>query len=99
MINVYFHPEVALDIRVSFFWYESQAKGLGDDFINDLESAYETIAEFSGVWPMFNKGFRRYILTRFPFAVIYRQSNEKIYVVAVMHQSRKPDYWINRVAD
>ena len=99
MTNVYFHPEVARDIGESFVWYESQAKGLGDDFINELESAYETITELPGVWPLFKKGFRRYILTRFPFAVIYRQSYEKIYVVAVMHQSRKPDYWFNRVAD
>ena len=96
MTNVYFHPEVALDIRESFFWYELQAQGLGDDFINELESAFETIAEFPGVWPTFKKGFRRYFLARFPFAVIYKQSNKKIYVVAVMHQSRKPDYWLNR---
>lgn len=99
MTNVYFHPEVARDIRESFVWYESQAKGLGDDFINELESAYETIAGLPGVWPLFKKGYRRYILTRFPFAVIYRQSYEKIYVVAVMHQSRKPDYWLKRATE
>ena len=99
MTNVYFHPEVARDIRESVVWYESQAKGLGGDFINELESAYEAIAELPGVWPQFGKGFRRYILTRFPFAVIYRQSKEKIYVIAVMHQSRKPNYWLNRIVE
>ena len=51
MTNVYFHPEVARDIRESVVWYESQAKGLGGDFINELESAYEAIAELPGVWP------------------------------------------------
>ena len=99
MKNVYFHPEVARDIREPVVWYESQAKGLGGDFINELESAYEAIAELPGVWPQFRKGFRRYILTRFPFAVIYRQSNEKIYVIAVMHQSRKPGYWLNQIVE
>lgn len=99
MTNVYFHPEVARDIHESVVWYESQAEGLGGDFINELESAYEAIAKLPGVWPQFGKGFRRYILTRFPFAVIYRQSKEKIYVVAVMHQSRKPDYWLNRIVE
>ena len=37
MTNVYFHPEVARDIRESVVWYELQAKGLGGDFINELE--------------------------------------------------------------
>jgi len=97
--NVYFHPEVARDIHESIVWYESQAKGLGGDFINELESAYEAIAELPGVWPQFGKGFRRYILTCFPFAVIYRQSKEKIYVIAVMHQSRKPGYWLHRIVE
>lgn len=44
MTNIYFHPKVAFDIRESFVWYELQAKGLGDDFINELKSAFETIA-------------------------------------------------------
>ncbi|MCE7914309.1 MAG: type II toxin-antitoxin system RelE/ParE family toxin [Nitrosomonas sp. PRO4] len=72
---------------------------MGGDFINELESAYEAIAEFPGVWPQLGKGFQRYILSRFPFAIVYRQSNEKIYVVAVMHQSRKPGYWLNRIKE
>ena len=99
MTNVYFHPEVARDICETVVCYEWQAKGLGGDFVNELENAYKAIAELPGVWPQFRKGFRRYILTRFPFAVIYRQSNEKIYVIAVMHQSRKPGYWLNRIVE
>ncbi|MBY0485010.1 MAG: type II toxin-antitoxin system RelE/ParE family toxin [Nitrosomonas sp.] len=72
---------------------------MGGDFINEIENAYRAIAEPPGVWTQFRKGFRRYILTRFPFSVIYRQSNEKIYVIAVMHQSRKPGYWLNRIVE
>ena len=46
MTNVYFHPEVARDIRESVVWYESQAKGLGGDFINELESALQPLPSF-----------------------------------------------------
>jgi len=65
-------------------------KDWGGDLINELESAYEAIAELPAVWPQFSKGFQRYILTRFPFAVIYRQSNEKIYVIAVCIKAESP---------
>ncbi|RLA45335.1 MAG: type II toxin-antitoxin system RelE/ParE family toxin, partial [Gammaproteobacteria bacterium] len=34
-----------------------------------------------------------FLLSRFPFSVIYRMSGDTIYVVSVMHNSRKPGYW------
>ncbi|MFH0725417.1 MAG: type II toxin-antitoxin system RelE/ParE family toxin [Pseudomonadota bacterium] len=70
---------------------------MGDDYITELEFAFQTIAEMPDTWPKFKKDFRRYILSRFPFAVIYRPRGNILYVVAVMHQSRKPDYWVERV--
>lgn len=97
MTSLYFHPEVGLEITESFRWYEAITQGLDDDFISELDSAYDAIVNLAVTWPIFKKGFRRYILTRFPFAVIYKQLGDEIYVVAVMHQSRKPNYWSNRV--
>ncbi|MFA6009148.1 MAG: type II toxin-antitoxin system RelE/ParE family toxin [Desulfobacteraceae bacterium] len=97
VLQVAFHPDVKLDIGEAYKWYQQQAQGLGDDYIIELELAFQTIAEISYIWPKFKKKFRRYILSRFPFAVIYKESGHKLYVVAVMHQSRKPNYWIKRL--
>ena len=44
-----------------------RVNGLGEDFINELESAYQAIVEFPQTWPKFQKGFRRFLLCRFPF--------------------------------
>jgi hypothetical protein len=97
MPKIVFHPDIASEIKASYNWYQEQAAGLGDDFIAELESAYETIEELPETWPKFQKGFRRYLLARFPFSVIYKVSNDYIYVVAVMHNSRKPGYWVGRI--
>ncbi len=70
--------------------------GLGDDFLHELESAYQSIIEFSQVWLLFQKGFRRFLLAKFPFSVLYKEYNDSIYVVAVMHHTRKPGYWAKR---
>ncbi len=85
-----------LKIKASYNWYQGKADGLGEDFMNELESAYQAIIEFPQTWPKFQKGFRRFLLSKFPFSVIYRQNGNLIYVVAVMHNSRKPGYWLNR---
>jgi len=96
MNEIEFHPDVATDIKESFDWYQKQADGLGDDFLNELESAYQAVSELPNTWPKFQNNFRRFLLSKFPFSIIYRASNELVYVVAVMHNSRKPKYWLKR---
>lgn len=97
MPKLLFHPDVQKEVVGSFVWYESQAYGLGQDFITELEKSYQAILELPDVWPIFRKGFRRYLLARFPFAILYRQIDDIIYILAVMHQSRKPNYWVTRI--
>jgi len=96
MLKIVFHPDVITEIHASYTWYQNQAEGLGDDYLSELESAYETIASLPETWPKFQKNFRRFLLSKFPFSVIYRISNQSIFVVAVMHNSRKPGYWKKR---
>jgi len=96
MLTLKFHPHVAAEIKASYRWYQNQAEGLGSDFLKELELAYQAIIELPQTWPLFQKGFRRFLLARFPYSVIYRTSGESIYVVAVMHNSRKPAYWSKR---
>lgn len=93
MLRLVFHPDVSAEIRASYSWYQGLAEGLGDDFLNELESAYEAILAFPQTWPFFQKGFQRFLLSKFPFSIIYRKSGDTIYIVSVMHNSRKPGYW------
>ena len=70
---------------------------MGEDYLSELESAYQAICEFPETWPKFEKGFRRFLLSKFPFSIIYRANEETVFVVAVMHNSRKPGYWTERL--
>ena len=97
MPRIIFHPDVSLEIEASYKWYQGQAEGLGDDFLYELESAYQTISELPDTWPRFSKAYRRFLLGKFPFSVIYRANKSSIYVVAVMHNSRRPGYWKSRM--
>ena len=95
-MRLVFHPDVETEISASYSWYQDQANGLGVDFINELESSYDAICELSNTWPKFKKGFRRFLLSKFPFSIIYKSDGNIVYVVAVMHNSRKPGYWLDR---
>jgi toxin ParE1/3/4 len=94
--SIIFHPDIELEVKASYKWYQNQADGLGEDFLTELEAAYQAIVELPDTWPKFQLGFRRFLLSKFPFSVIYRSSQETIFVVAVMHNSRKPGYWGER---
>lgn len=96
MTPLKFHPAVYQDIADAYNWYQLQLDGLGDDFINELELAYSLISQMPQSWPKFGNKARRFLLHRFPFAVVYFLFNKELYVVAVMHQSRRPGFWLNR---
>ena len=92
-----FHPDVAIDVKGSYDWYEKELNGLGYAFISELENAYESVAYAPQTWSPFKYGFRRYILSKFPFSIVYKEEQDFIYVLAVMHNSRNPNYWMDRI--
>ena len=82
MPHLIFHPDISSEIKASYNWYQVQAKGLGDDFIAELEAAYDAISELPETWPKFQREFRRFLLSRFPFSIIYKETNQSIFIVA-----------------
>ncbi len=74
MHNIIFHPDIEFEVKASYEWYQNQADGLGEDYLTELESAYQAIIELPDTWPKFQIGFRRFLLSKFPFSVIYKFS-------------------------
>ena len=97
MPKLIFHPDIKKEIKESYQWYESKTNGLGEDFMVELESAFQMIKEMPNTWPVISMNFRRYLLKRFPYGVIYQIKQDDIYIAAVMHLSRAPGYWLKRM--
>ena len=95
--QISFHPDVTDDIKGSYTWYEEKVKGLGDKFLNELEDGYLSIQRFPDTWANFQYGFKRYILNKFPFSILYKVSSKQILIIAIMHNSRNPNYWKERL--
>jgi len=96
MPELIFHPDVSVEIKASYQWYEKQAKGLGEDFLAELQQSFGVITQYPNSWPPFGNNIRRFLLNKFPFSVIYSPSEKQILVLAVMHNKKRPGYWIKR---
>jgi plasmid stabilization system protein ParE len=96
MLNCRFHPEALEELAESADYYEGKGEGLGSDFIAEIEHGIEYICERPEAWPPLVGGVRRFLVRRFPFAIVYSLVDETINIWAVMHLHRKPGYWKGR---
>ncbi|AWV91150.1 type II toxin-antitoxin system RelE/ParE family toxin [Bradymonas sediminis] len=85
------------EFLASVDFYEARARGLGNDFIDDVESAVKIVAENPELGSLFAHGTRRVLLQRFPFALIYMIEPEMLIIIAVAHQRQRPGYWKDRL--
>ena len=99
MKPVIFHPGAEFEFDRSVGFYESKVKGLGLDFEQEVISSLSTINEDPQRWPYYKFSLRKYLLTRFPFNIYYLDLPDHIWIVAIAHNSRKPDYWKNRLTN
>lgn len=89
-------PAANAEMREAAIFYEDCREGLGQEFLEAVEAAFHQITLHPEMWRKLKGRFRRYIVQRFPYAVIYAPEDDVIYVAAVMHLKRKPGYWQDR---
>lgn len=77
-------------------YYNKERAGLGDEFLTEILSALQRIAEHPHAWHAYSRRTRRCQIKRFPYAIIYRTAGSGILIVAVAHMHREPGYWKNR---
>lgn len=85
------------DIRRAARFYEDRADGLGAEFIAEVEHALDLLTQNPQLGTVLRRGARRLLVRRFPYLVIYREETARVLVLAVGHQRRHPDFWLNRL--
>ena len=95
--RVEYHQDAIADIKSAVAWYQKRSSKAALDFIEELNRATETIREAPDRWPSGKDNTRRFLLWRFPFAIIYSEEEPTITIWAVAHGSRRPEYWTHRL--
>ena len=102
-MRVVFHDEARAELLAAAEWYERRRKGLGDDLLAEVTRAVEAVAESPETWPPWTRalreGVRRFLLTRFPFSLVFVIREDYVLVVAVAHSKRTPRYWVARLGE
>jgi toxin ParE1/3/4 len=95
--RVEYHEGAVADITTAIDWYGQRSATLALDFVKELERATAIIREAPQRWPLGRNNTRRFLLRRFPFAIIYSEQELTITIWAVAHGSRRPEYWRDRL--
>lgn len=67
------------------------------DFAVEVYSAVDCAAQHPKAWPVLEGEVRRCQTKRYPYGVLYSEEAEGLFVLAVMHLHRDPDYWKHRL--
>ncbi len=94
-----FHPEALEDYADSAAFYAEISAELSKAYIESIEKGIEQILENPQVWGFVEEDVQRHLIKRFPFGIYYTSEPDYILIVAVMHMSRKPNYWKSRLAE
>ncbi len=90
-------PEAESDIDEAYTWYEKQRVGLGEEFLTSVDAGIEFICRFPKIGKVVFKDYRRALVRRFPYAVFYEYTGDAVIVYCVMHTSRDPKKWRERL--
>lgn len=97
MRKVTFHEDAEAEMNEAARYYEERALGLGMSFLGAVEEAVDQVLANPEAYQLVGDEIRHKILRRFPYSVLYVIEPDRIRVMAVAHQKRRPGYWRYRL--
>ena len=87
MIEFVIEPQASLEIEDAAMWYETKRSGLGVEFVLETDIAIQRIRENPKLYIHVYSGIRRALLHRFPYALYFIANNQKMRIMALLHQT------------
>jgi plasmid stabilization system protein ParE len=99
--HVRISEEAAAEMAEAARWYEMHRAGLGAEFLNAVDAAVARIVETprlgSLVPGVSDQTIRRRAVPRFPYHVVYTELADRLQILAVAHDRRRPRFWVGRL--
>lgn len=95
-MRLIFSPEARLEFNDAENYYNQQVDGLGAQFRNEVRAGLRRIRTWPLAFPVERGDIRRAVLGKFPYKLLYAIEADHLVVIAIAHQHRKPDYWVDR---
>jgi len=95
-MRVEFHPDASDELAEAAAYYDMQSPGLGERFLHHARETADAITDMPLRGRELLPGIRKLKVRRFPFGVIYQPETDRIFILAVAHLMREPNYWKHR---
>jgi plasmid stabilization system protein ParE len=95
-MKVVFVPEARNEFLDAIGTYEEARGGLGERFKEEADRCILWIAEHPEIYRLRSSGYRWINLRAFPYHIPFITRGSTLWVLAVSHNVRKPEYWISR---
>jgi plasmid stabilization system protein ParE len=96
MKRVSFHELAESELNDTATFFENETEGLGFRFLAAVEASVAQIRQHPESSPIIDQDVRCKVLRRFPYSIMYSVKTDRIRVLAVANQSRRPFYWRGR---
>lgn len=90
MYQLVIKPRAIEMAKEAYEWYNEQQVGLGDLFLDELESYYDKLEELPLVYSKIKRNFRQAVLYKFPYVIVFEIIKKEVIVYSIFHTSRNP---------
>ncbi len=91
------HPAALEELQSAVAWYLDRSEVAAAKFVAAVDRAIASVTESPSRWPRGDHDARKFVVRRFPFAIIYRETKQSLQILAIAHGHRKPGYWKGRL--
>lgn len=91
-----FHPGAEAELAKDVEFYAERSRRLAEEFADAVYAALTFVRGNPDAGTPLRGAIRRWLVRRFPYSVIYREEQDRIYVLAVAPHRRRPGYWHER---
>ena len=96
-MRVVFSTDARRDRREAESYYKSVSPALRAAFRADLDAALRYITDYPEGAPVLLGSTHAKTLVRFPYSVLYKAFNDRIFIVGVANQARDPMRYVDRL--
>jgi len=96
-VNYQLHPAADAELSDAAKYYATAANlRVAHAFLDEFERVAELLEGNQRLGTVAKAGLRVFPFRRFPYSLVYRESENGPRILAVAHHKREPEYWESR---
>jgi toxin ParE2 len=96
-MKVRFLSVASVELVEALAWYRERSPRAAEGLWLRIQDARKSLSLFPLAAPPISRNTRRFILSGYPYDLVYSVRADEIIVLAVAHHSRQPEYWADRL--